>query len=124
MSELKILPHLVSSLDHSKLSNSKATNVVLTTLHCIGVDVSKVPVSISTLRRHRIAVREQISNDIKETFGRILSDSFSVLRWDGKILSKWSAVDGKSVKLAIVLSNGGTCKIVGVADLENGNAIS
>lgn len=84
----KILPQLVASLDHAKISNAMATSVILPTLHSMGVDVTTVEVSATTLWRHRNKARELISKEIRETFGHNISGSFFVLHFDGKILPK------------------------------------
>lgn len=120
----EITPQLISSIDHAGLSNNKATSVILSVAHYLGIDASEVPISSSTVWRHRNKVREQISTEIKATFGQNIDNAFIVLHWDGKILPKWSVVDGNSDKLAIVVSMGKETKVLGVADLPNGNALA
>lgn len=115
-----ITPQLVKSLDNAKLSNNNATSVILSCAHYLGIDTSTVAVSASTMYRQRKRIRQEISNDIKESFGETLYDSFIVLHWDGKILPKWNATEDKKDNLAVVLSNGKETKILGVAQLHSG----
>lgn len=117
-----LTPQLVTSIDHAGLSNAKAASVVLATAHFLKQDAAKVPVSSSTIYRQRRKIRHEIAEDIKKTFCEDLSNTFLVLHWDGKILPKWHTVDGNSDKLAVVVSNGKSTKVLGVAELERGTS--
>lgn len=122
---MKITPELVSALDDAVMSNYKATSVVLSVAKWLGIDINSINVSQSTLHRSREKIRKEIDNQVKKVFGENLEDnSFIVLHWDGKILAKWSAVDGKTDRLAVVVSNGNDTKILGAAELDNGSAIN
>lgn len=120
----KITPQLVECLDNALISNAKATSIILSVAHALGFHPSAVKVSTSTMLRRRAQLREQISNEIRRNFCSNFDDSFFVLHIDGKILSKWHSADGKSDKLAVVLSNGKKTKILGIADMEKGDAES
>lgn len=118
----KITRELVASLDHAGMSSNKAASVILTTAHYLNIVPQNVPVSRATIHRQRRSMRSQINKEIKNDFCQNLNDAFFILHWDGKILAKWRSVDGKSDKLAIVLSNGGSTKILGISDLSRGTA--
>lgn len=119
---LPLTPQLVASIDHAGLSNFKAASVVLATAHFLKQDPANVPVSSSTIFRQRKKLRCQIAEDIKRAFCEDLSNAFLILHWDGKILPKWHVTDGNSDKLAVVVSNGRSTKVLGVADLERGTS--
>lgn len=98
--------------------------MILSTAHAFGIDVSKVKVSTSTLFRHRKETRSKISNDIRETFDKNIEESFFQFHWDGAMLPKWLSVDGKSDKLAIVISNGKMTKLLAAEDLPNSRSVT
>lgn len=110
-------------MDYASLSNAKAASVVLTTAHYLDVDARKVPLSRSSIHRNRLSIRSQIANEVKSVFQENLDESFFVLHWDGKILPKWHGVDGKTDKLAMVISSGDNTKILGVEEHKRGTAL-
>lgn len=122
--KLRITPELVSAIDHAGLSDFQATSVTLSVAKYLGMDLSQLSVSRSTFNRDRAKIRAEISQQIKRKFIENIDDQFVVLHWDGKILEKWSSVEGKSDRLAIVASCGKESKILGVAELSDGTALT
>lgn len=122
---LKITPELVSNLDDANVSDYRSTNLILSIAKFLNIDLTETNMSISksTLNRNRARIRKEISDQIKAKFGENIADSFLVLHWDGKILPKWSSVDGKSDRLAVAVTYGGQSKILGAAELLNGKSV-
>lgn len=122
--KLQISAQLVGSLDHAGLSNANATSIILSSAHFLGYNLSEVNVSKSTLRRRRIQIRKTIANEIRVTFGDNVNKYFLVLHWDGKILPKFHSVDGKTDRLAVVVSCRKMSKVLGVAELQRGTGLA
>lgn len=118
--KLRIAPELVKSLDNARVSNNNATSIVLSCAHFLGIDLSSMAVSTSTMFRQRKRIRTQIANEIKQTFGNSINDSLIVLHWDGKLLPKWTSTEEKKDNLAIVVSAGKITKMLGVVQLDKG----
>lgn len=120
--KIRINPAVVSALDNAGLSNRNATSIVLTIAKFLGIDPSELVASSSSMERNRAKIRNEICAEIKRKFGENVDEKFIVLHWDGKILPKWSSVDGKSDRLAVVVTYGSESKILGAAELADGTA--
>lgn len=120
----RISPELVMALDDAGLSDYKATSVILSMAKALGIDIATLSASRSTVHRERDKIRDEITKQIIEKFGRNLGDAFLVLHWDGKVLQKWRSVDGKSDRVAIVVTNGKDSKILGAVELEHGTSVN
>lgn len=121
--KFKLSPEAVQSIDVAGVSNYCATSIVLTIAKMFGIQLDLVNASEATIRRNREKIRAKISEKVKEKFGEDVQNKFVVLHFDGKILPKWSKVDGKTDRLAVVVTCGKESKILGVAELPNGKAV-
>lgn len=74
---------LCMALDRNGLSNAKATMIVAAAAASFGQQINDLNLSVSTVRRTRIKIREDEALNIKSDFS--LSD-YWIVHWDGKLL--------------------------------------
>ena len=111
-------PELAAALDRAKVSNRNATYILAAAFKSVGIDLSTLNFSYSTLYRGRIKFRANIAEDLKKEFH---TEDRYVVHWDGKVLCDIS--DKKSVdRIAILLSISGVDQLLGVPKAESGTA--
>lgn len=112
-----VTPALVMALDRTKMSDRSAVMVLAATASSLREDIDDIVISRSTLRRQRRAIREKISNDIKQTF---ISHVPLTIHWDGKIMPDITGNENVD-RLPILVSGGGKSKLLGVPKLASGS---
>lgn len=113
----KVLSQELSmALDRTKLSDRQAVMVVGATAATLGCKIDEIVMSRSTMRRTRIAARQTIAHDIKESFE---CDIPLTVHWDGKLIPDLTD-DAKVERLPIIVSGGGKSKLLAAPKLESG----
>lgn len=111
-------PELAGALDRGKISNRNALFVLAAAYKSVGIDISTLNLSYSTLYRGRNKFRTNIVEDLKNEFR---TDDRYVVHWDGKVLCDIS--EKKSVdRIAILLSVNGVDQLLGVPKADSGTA--
>lgn len=114
-----LTPDVAVALDRAQLSNSKAAMVLSATSVALGVNIMNISLSMESIRRARIAAREQINAEIRQSFQ---IDTDFVIHWDGKILPDLTGSNTleHTDRLAIVITCGDKNKLLGVPKICNG----
>ena len=81
-----------------------------------GKNIDDINLSRSTLQRKRSATRKAIAEDIKQTF---ISDAGLTVHRDGKLLQDIESHESVD-RIAVLVSGGGTSKLLGVPKLHSG----
>lgn len=103
---------MTQALDRNQISNITASSIIAQTAHNLGHDVNSLYISPEYIRQQRIKNREYIYNQMKKDFAP--NATFTV-HWDGIILEdSTSKKDLLCNRLAIILSSGGTSKVLGI----------
>lgn len=111
-------PELSAALDRAKVTNRNATFILAAAYKSLGIDLSTLNLSYSTIYRGRIKFRTDMAKDLKKEFH--IEDRY-VVHWDGKILC--DIANTKSVdRIAILLSVSGVDQLLGVPKLDSGTA--
>ncbi|XP_044583017.1 uncharacterized protein LOC123264038 [Cotesia glomerata] len=77
-------PELCAALDRSKVTHRNAIFILAAAYKSVGIDLSTLNLSYSTIYRARNKYRSNITKDLKSEFHK---DDRYVVHWDGKILS-------------------------------------
>ena len=112
-----ISPSISAVLDRTNTSIRKSTMILASVVNEAGCSTSSVPLSKSTVHRHRQRRREEAAKEIKANY----NTTKSVVHWDGKMLPD---VSGKLVdRLPVLVSSlvDGTIKLLGVPPLTSGS---
>lgn len=112
---------LISVFDHCKVSDRNAVRLIVALCSSLNVDVNRLIVNRSSIRRSREKIREENAEEIKELF-KTENLNAGVLHWDGKIL-KTSSGQNKE-RLPVVLSCGQIEKILAIPVLDDGTGQS
>lgn len=111
-------PEIVGALDRAKVSNRNATFILAAAYNSVGIDLSSLNLSYSTLYRGRISFRKNITEDLKKEFH---TEDRYVVHWDGKVLCDIS--NKKTVdRIAILISVSGVDQLIGVPKADSGTA--
>lgn len=111
-------PELSAALDRAKVSTRSATYILAAAYKSVGIDLSTLNLSYSSIYRGRIKCRTEIADDLKKEFH---TDDRYVVHWDSKILC--DIADKTSVdRIAILLSVSGVDQLLGVPKAANGTA--
>lgn len=108
--------NLATSLDVAKLSDRKATIVLASTIKSLGCDVSQYNVSFSSIRRHRMNIRQQLAESLKDAFQ---PQTTLTIHWDGKMLEDITGHETVD-RLPILVSGKGVDQLLAVAKLPDG----
>lgn len=118
-----VIEPLVGALDRAKLSNRRASNIILTAASAMNVDLDNVNASYSTFQRQRSKLREQMANEIREKFLQNDENTKFIIHWDSKMLENFTddAVALPRVhRLAIILSSGDKMKLLSIPKAAGG----
>lgn len=110
-------PNLMSALDRTKISDRSATFAIAATAQTVGINMSEITLSRSTLRRQRAEFRAQFSMDLKHNFD---PDGPLVVHWDGKLLADISGEKVEVDRLPILVTGNDVEKLLGVPKLPVG----
>lgn len=110
-------PAVVSSLDRVNISDHRALFVVGTVAAALGHPIEELSLSRSTIRRTRLVTRELVAMTNKASFSPI--DPL-ILHWDGKLLPDIVHGKQKVDRVAILVTGGGTEKLLAVPQLGRG----
>lgn len=111
-------PELCAALDRGKVTSRNAIFILAAAYKSVGIDLSTLNLSHSTIHRARIQQRSNIAQDLKKEFR---SDDRYVVHWDGEILP--DILDSQSVdRIAVLLSVSGVDQLLGVPKADNGTA--
>lgn len=86
----------------------------------MGHDIGTITTSKESIRKARLAGREAICREIRESF---MNNTIFIVHWDTKILSDLTTAKSalyQTDRLAIILSGNGTTKLLGVPKIQNG----
>jgi len=113
-------PALASALDRTKVSDRKATMVLISAAKSLGHDVSELNINRSSIRRCRIKHRRDMADEIMATFNPSVS---LMVHWDGKLLPD---ITGKEVvdRLPILVTGDGLQQLLGVPKLSSGSGLA
>lgn len=112
-------PELCAALDRSQVTHRNAIFILAAAYKSVGIDLSTLNLSYSTIYRARIKFRSDIANDLKSEFHK---DDRYVVHWDGKILSDIGGT--KTVdRIAVLLSVSGVDQLLGVPKADDGSAL-
>lgn len=108
----KISPEIVSAMDRANISDRNAAFIINATVQTLG----QPSINRSTLRRHRLKVRSNTANQIREQFKM---NKPAVVHWDGKLLPDMVGKE-KVERLPVLITADGIEKLLGVAKLHSG----
>lgn len=109
---------LAGALDRGKVSNRNALFILAAAYKSLGIDITTLNLSYSTLYRGRIKFRTNIAEDLKKEFR---TEERYVVHWDGKVLCDIS--ENKNVDhIAILLSVSGVDQLLAVPKADSGTA--
>ena len=113
-----ITPRLVAALDKCKVSDRNAVHILAAVFEALDLEMNEVAINRSSIRRHRMQIRQEKAEIVKNEFKNICLDA-PVIHWDGKLLP--SLTDRENVdRLPIIISNGDTEQILKIPALESG----
>lgn len=112
---------LVATLDKCMVSDRDALRIIIATLEAVGIDVSTLVLSKTSIWNSRQKLRELLADKIKELF-TAKELRAAVLHWDGKLLTSLTSEE-KVDRLAIVVSSGDCEKILSIPAIENGTGL-
>ncbi|XP_044591947.1 uncharacterized protein LOC123270078 [Cotesia glomerata] len=96
-------PELCGALDRSQVTHRNVIFILSAAYKSVGINLSTLNLSYSTIYRTRIKFRSDIAKDLKSEFHK---DDRYVVHWDGKILS--DIASAKTVdRIAVFLSVSG-----------------
>lgn len=112
-------PELCAALDRSKVTHRNAIFILAAAFKSVGIELSTLNLSYSTIYRARIKFRSDIAKDLKSEFHR---DDRYVVHWDGKILSDIRGTETVD-RIAVLLSVSGVDQLLGVPKADDGTAL-
>lgn len=106
---------MAATLDRVNLSDRKATFVVSFVIQSLGMDISQVNVSRSTIRRTRMSSRISDFKTIKDNF---IKQKPMIVHWDGKLMT--DLVGHKKVdRLPVIVTGADNEQLLGVPKLNS-----
>ncbi|XP_044579677.1 uncharacterized protein LOC123261880 [Cotesia glomerata] len=112
-------PELCAALDRSQVTHRNAIFILSAAYKSVGINLSTLNLSYSTIYRTRIKFRSDIAKDLKSEFHK---DDRYVVHWHGKILSDIAST--KTVdRIAVLLSVSGVDQLLGVPKADDGTAL-
>lgn len=112
-------PELCAALDRSKVTHRNAIFILAAAYKSVGIDLSTLNLSYSTIYRARNKYRSNITKDLKSEFHK---DDRYVVHWDGKILSDIKGSETVD-RIAVLLSVSGVDQLLGVPKADDGSAL-
>lgn len=112
-------PELCASLDRAKVTHRNAIFILAAAYKSVGIDLSTLNLSYSTIYRERMKYRSSIAKDLKSEFHK---DDRYVVHWDGKILSDIKGTETVD-RIAVLLSVSGVDQFLGVPKADDGSAL-
>lgn len=111
--------NLAVSLDVAKLSDRKATVVLMNTIKRLGSDPLEYNVNTSSIRRQRIRYRKEIAESVKNVF---IPEVPLTIHWDGKIIEDISGHCGHETvdRLPILVSGKSVDQLLAIPKLISG----
>ena len=110
-------PSLSAALDHSKISDRKATFVLAETAHSLGHCIDDLNINCSSIKRHREKCRAQRAAALKSDFS---GDTPLVVHWDGKLMADLSGKEHID-RLPIIVSGRGVSQLLKVSKVSGGS---
>lgn len=117
---------LAGALDRSKISNRRASLLILSAAKAMNVDLTEVNISTETVRRQRAKERDTMNKEIRATFTMNSENKKFVVHWDSKLLENFTNTEIQATKvhrLAIVLSSGKEMKLLGIPTITKGSGV-
>lgn len=114
-------PKVVAALDTCQISDRHAVHLIAAVAEALEFDLASLILNRTSIRLHREQVREVQALNIKEVFQTSELKGL-VLHWDGKLLPdifQHEVVD----RVPVIVSNGGTDKLLGVPKLQDGKGV-
>jgi len=114
-----IPPNLASALDRTNVSDRKAAYILNAAAQAYGLeDVSKMPLSFSSIRRSRMKSRSQLSSSLKANFS---AHGPLIIHVDGKILPALCGGPEKEDRVALVVSGKEGEKLLAIPKVAKGS---
>ena len=114
-----------SALDRAQLTDRSAMFVVSSVVKALGHDLDTTTMSFPSIRRARMATREEISLDIKKQLSEDSAEKEPlVLHWDGKMLPELCNKYSNCDRTAILVTGNGKETLLGVPMIESGTGES
>lgn len=111
-----ITSSMAAALDRSNVSDRKASLILTTAAHSLGINVQELATSSSAIRRSRQELRATIAENIKQEFN---PQCPIVVHWDGTILPDLSGNESVD-RLPVIVSGKMEDKLLGVPKLQSG----
>ncbi|XP_044592001.1 uncharacterized protein LOC123270129 [Cotesia glomerata] len=112
-------PELCAAFDRSQVTHRNAIFILSVAYKSVGINLSTLNLSYSTIYRTQIKFRSDIAKDLKSEFHK---DDRYVVHWDGKILSDIAST--KTVdRIAVLLSVSGVDQLLGVPKADDETAL-
>jgi hypothetical protein len=114
-----LTPNIAATLDRTITSVRKATMIMASVINEAGGSSESLPMSKSSMHRHRQHLRKLSAQDIKHNF----TATKSVVHWDGKLMPGVSDNDVVKVdRLPVLMTSAvdGSTKLLGVPALPSG----
>lgn len=124
LNSFAISQDLVGALDRAKISNRRASNIILTSASAMGVNLDDVNASYSTFQRQRSRLRERMASEIRDKFLKNNANKRFIIHWDSTLLYNFTDendVNAKVHRLAIILSNGDEMKLLSIPKIAGGS---
>jgi hypothetical protein len=111
-----ITSDLASALDRTKVSDREAVHILSATAFSLGQDLNECALNRSTIRRRRRENRKTKANSLK---GSLPQGIPLIVHFDGKLLPALTG-DDKVDRIAVLVSGGGVCKLLGAPGICSG----
>ena len=113
-------PQLAAALDHTKMSDRKATVVIVKIAQSLGHDIGNLSINHSTIKRERERCRSEIAAALKNNLS---GDVPLTEHWDGKLLQDLCGKDHVD-RLPIIVTGFGVCQLLKVSKMVGGKGIN
>ena len=121
MSDSVLTDKVAATLDRTNTSVRKSTMIMASVINAAGENVKSLPLSKSTVHRHRQHIRQLSASYIKQNF----QPTKSVVHWDGKLIPVVanSSHAGLVDRLPVLVTStvDGSTKLLGVPVLTSGS---
>ncbi|CAI6362859.1 unnamed protein product [Macrosiphum euphorbiae] len=106
---------IVTALGRTKVSHQNAVHIRIGTAQSLGCNANNIAINRSTIRRHKVILRQRVFDDIKVSFN---PNCPLTVHWDDKILTDITG-KGHVDRLPILVSGDGVSKLLSVPKLES-----
>ncbi|KAL4141875.1 hypothetical protein QTP88_004430 [Uroleucon formosanum] len=114
-------PRLCAALDKCKVSDRDAVHLLSAFIESVSLDPALYVINRTSIKNARQSAREENAENVRSDFLNLNVD-FSIIHWDGKVLSD-STGPGKVDRLPIIVTGPNFEQLLGVPQIPSGTGL-